>query len=79
MPFYCSLVYYVRFRFLITPPPFSPGGFGGPFGRVLSDPGRISLGPPRRLGAFPPRPTFFVAVGFLATGTLVLGLMILLL
>tara|TARA_R110000737_G_scaffold132827_1_gene164383 strand:- start:80 stop:328 length:249 start_codon:yes stop_codon:yes gene_type:complete len=82
MPFYCSSVYYVRFRFLITPPPFSPGGFGGPFGGPLGGLiGRDRL-VPRRVGAFPPRPTLFVAAGFLlgaaGTGVLVLAMILLL-
>ena len=77
---YFLVVFFLAVFFFTTPPALKPGGFGGPFGGPLGL-GRLAL--PRRVGAFPPRPTLFVAAGFLlgaaGTGILVLAMILLLL
>ena len=80
---YFLVVFFLAVFFFTTPPALKPGGFGGPFGGPLGGLiGRDRL-VPRRVGAFPPRPTLFVAAGFLlgaaGTGILVLAMILLLL
>ena len=80
---YFLVVFFLAVFFFTTPPALKPGGFGGPFGGPLGGLiGRDRL-VPRRVGAFPPRPTLFVAAGFLlgaaGTGVLVLAMILLLL